>query len=551
MAEYSADDLRLSGLQAKVESLPGLVSFVEPGSLELLSADGSTIIGNTLGHSRSTPEGGVTAELVYVGSGGMDDYGDQEVRGRIVLCELSYAPARHEKQRIAAERGAVGAVMMNWGPPDNTAIPYGSVKSAWGNPTARELATEMPKIPCLGISRTDGLRLREACARAPLNARLRTRATDEWRTLHITTAEVSAEAATESILLGGHQDSWPGPAATDNAAGTACILELARVFNQHRHLLRRNLMIGLWTAHETGTMVGSTWFCERNWDVLRDRLVAYVQVDQAACTGTTRWGTTSTLELRRFHQAVERAHLPDRDIVWYRQKKSGDASFFGLGIPMMHGEGVFTDEELRHTAQANVGWWHHSLACTLDKVDFTWLAQHLRVYAAYLWGLCTAPILPFDLAAPADAIVARLLELAPAGRELGLDILLNRAERYRECVASFDALAQAQAGAGPGTPDEEALALINTTVRGLNRLVIPMTNTIKGAYGHDPYGITAQSSVLPALYDVPKFGVLPAGPERWMLETELLRARNRIADTLGEAEAMAAGALERLKRLTP
>ena len=38
---------------------------------------------------------------------------------------VSYHPARHEKQRISAIMGATGCVMMNWGHPENTAVPFG------------------------------------------------------------------------------------------------------------------------------------------------------------------------------------------------------------------------------------------------------------------------------------------------------------------------------------------------------------------------------------------------------------------------------------------
>jgi len=88
------------------------------------------------------------------------------------------------------------------------------------------------------------------------------------------------------VLVGGHQDSWPGEAATDNAAGNACKMELARVFMQHRDKLRRGLTFGFWTAHETGTMAGSAWYADRNWDDLRRHCVAYLQIDQPAFIGT-------------------------------------------------------------------------------------------------------------------------------------------------------------------------------------------------------------------------------------------------------------------------
>ena len=197
-------------------------------------------------------------------------------------------------------------------------------------------------------------------------------------------------------MVGGHQDSWPGPQATDNAAGNACILELARVFQQHRDKLRRGLVAGFWTGHETGTMIGSSWFVDRNWDRLREHAVAYLQIDQPACAGTTRWSAASNVELKRFHQGVEKRILGSRPSAWRRAVKNGDASFFGLGVPMLAAQGAFTEEELKKTALANLGWWHHSVENTIDKLDFTFMADHLRVYAAYLWELCTAAVLPFE-----------------------------------------------------------------------------------------------------------------------------------------------------------
>ena len=84
---------------------------------------------------------------------------------------------------------------------------------------------------------------------------------------------------------------------------------------------------------------------------------------------------------------------------------------------MFQGEGAFTEAELKATALATRGWWHHSIECTIDKVDWTFIEEHLRVYAAYLWELCTAPVLPFTYAPVAEQIIQRLKELE--GRRRG------------------------------------------------------------------------------------------------------------------------------------
>ena len=166
----------------------------------------------------------------------------------------------------------------------------------------------MATLPCIGIARTAGLKLREMLKSGPgarvvprqRRERLAARADHDRRDQgpHATTSWWSAATRTPG----------PDPQATDNAAGNACILELARVFNQHRDKLRRGLVFGFWTGHETGTMIGSAWFVDRNWDRLREHAVAYLQIDQPACAGTTRWSAASNVELKRFHQGDREAH---------------------------------------------------------------------------------------------------------------------------------------------------------------------------------------------------------------------------------------------------
>jgi hypothetical protein len=458
--------------------------------------------------------------------------------GKITLSELSYSPARHEKQRIAGLKGSIAQVMMNWGHPENPALPFGSVKPVWGNPTPETVRTEMPTIPCIGITRPDGLYLRDLCARGPVRVWLRANADNGWKTIQVTSGELSAPTGEDFVVVGGHQDSWPGPQATDNAAGNACLMELARVFVQHRDQLRRGLLFGFWMAHETGTMAGSSWFVDQHWDRLRAHAVAYLQIDQPAIIGTTQWGAGSNVELRRFHQAIERRLLGTMPFHWHRAHKTGDSSFFGIGVPMIAANTGYTREELQATALATLGWWHHSLENTIDKLDWNLMTLHLKIYGAYLWELCTAPILPFEFVSVAEQFGARLQELQEGGQSIGLDGAIRRAEKLRETAARLDEVAQQwqeQYRAGQ-VKDEEPAELLNTCMKRLSRLLVPLASTAKGTYGHDPYGYTPQTTMIPSLFDVPKLQNLPAdNEERWQLETQLIRDRNRIADALGDA----------------
>lgn len=550
MAQYSRDALAACGLEAEVHELPGLVSFPEKGELRVLGPREIAIEANTLGHSVPTLADGLSGELMDVRTGAFEEYEGRDATGRITLSELSYHPARHEKQRIAALMGSTGCIMMNWGHAENTAVPFGSVKPAWGNPTPETLASEMPTLPCIGIARTAGLALREMLAAGPVRVRMRANVENGWRPVQITVGEVRAEgpgAGDDFVLVGGHQDSWPGPQATDNAAGNACILELARVLAGRRDELRRGLVAGFWTAHETGTMVGSSWFADRNWDRLRRHAVGYLQIDQPSCLGTTTWSTASAIEMRGFHQAVERRLLPGREISWRRAAKTGDSSFFGLGIPMLTGQGYYTKAELDASALATLGWWHHSIENTIDKMDWGYMADHVRVYAAWLWELCTAPVLPYAFEPVADAFIERLEGFGPAGEPVGLASAAAVGRDFKAAARDLDAAAGAwRARYAGGHADEAAARLLNETMKRLSRTLIPLASTSKGTYGQDVYGYTPQGSMIPALYDVPALGRLPEGEARWMLETRLVRERNRVADALDDSRAAIQAALAAL-----
>jgi hypothetical protein len=57
----------------------------------------------------------------------------------------------------------------------------------------------------------------------------------------------------EIVMLGAHFDSWhASTGATDNAAGTAVMLEAMRILKQSGVPLRRTVRIGLWTGEEQG-----------------------------------------------------------------------------------------------------------------------------------------------------------------------------------------------------------------------------------------------------------------------------------------------------------
>ncbi len=504
-----------------------------------------TIDGFTLAQSATTD--GLEAELIYIGAGAEADYEGRDMRGKIGLTAFPYAPARHEKALIAWKHGSAGQIMMNFGDEECDAYAFGSVKSAWGNPTPEALEHESPDLPCVSISRVDGLRLQALCERGPVRVRIQCKTANGWHKLTMTSGEFGTDPDREFLLLGGHMDSWFGPQATDNASGDACILELARVFKQHEGELRRGLVTALWMGHETGTMISSTRFADVNWDRLRRSCVAYLQVDQPAIADSGLWHTASTEDIQSYSMRIARETIGNMPVRWGRQRKNGDSSFFGVGLAALAGEMMMSEEVTQRTALANLGWFHHSAHNTLDKVDRNLLAPHLEVYARWMWGLLTAPILPHEYEPLGRAFVDRLTELS-AYDVPGIDMrsALDAARDFHRLATELDhqsTLWSNRIESGTENSDDVADRINQTKLR-ISRILVPIASTVVGAYGQDRYGHAWQSQMIPSLAPYPKLASYARDSEEFQTWwVSMIRARNRTVDALNLASDTVRGAL--------
>ncbi|MBI1809381.1 MAG: M20/M25/M40 family metallo-hydrolase [Gemmatimonadetes bacterium] len=96
----------------------------------------------------------------------------------------------------------------------------------------------------------------------------------------------------EVVMIGGHFDSWhAGTGATDNAAGSAVMMEAMRLLQSLGLKPRRTIRIGLWTGEEQG-LLGSRAYVRRHFQDStgvkpeQAKLAAYFNVDNG--TGKIR-----------------------------------------------------------------------------------------------------------------------------------------------------------------------------------------------------------------------------------------------------------------------
>ena len=156
VVSYFENYLGKFGVPMTVHKLDGFVSFPGRSSLKVTNPSDMEIPCSTFAQIPSTGEDGLEGDLIYVGNGGEEDYTGLDVKNKIVLTELSYSPPRPEKVRIATSHDARGMVMMNWGLPEHEALPLGTVKSIWGNPTDHDFH-RMPTIPVFSFVPHTGL----------------------------------------------------------------------------------------------------------------------------------------------------------------------------------------------------------------------------------------------------------------------------------------------------------------------------------------------------------------------------------------------------------
>jgi hypothetical protein len=81
------------------------------------------------------------------------------------------------------------------------------------------------------------------------------------------------DKSNEVVMVGAHFDSWSaGTGATDNAAGSAVMMEVMRILKATAAPLRRTVRIALWTGEEQG-LLGSQAYVQAHFADRRDMIL--------------------------------------------------------------------------------------------------------------------------------------------------------------------------------------------------------------------------------------------------------------------------------------
>lgn len=527
-AEYIKERLAEYGLEARIDNFPIYHSYPKDAELRVIYPETKVIAARPACHIASTSPEGIEGELIYLNVGSYEDYEGRDVRGKIGLVDMTWAPPRPEKARIAHERGLKGLIIMNWGSLDNPVIQMGGTKSQWGNPTP-ETFKAIPQIPVISVTRAAGQYLKNLCMRGKVRVWFRAEATREWVEANQPVGILRGRGETdEFILVGGHLEAW-GKTAICNSSGNALTLELARVFAKHADELQRDIVFAFWDGHEVAEAAGSTWFVDTNWDLLTQGCVAYINIDNPGIRGTSVPGVTSQTELKSFLMRLIKEWWEEEG-EWHDAYKGGDASFFGVGVPYISFYTRFTPEKLKELNYASLSPWLHSEADTLDKIDRDLYAKHLGFFGLLVARLCNLPVPPYDFVPVAEKLEEDLRRLQAIGKgRVNLEDLTEKVRLFREIARQLN---EKKEVVGTG----KSAHLLSKALMKVTRELSHIIWSVAGRYGHDPYGYSFVGKPIPRLYiPITKLAESDDGEEAELWRTEFMRERNRFADALGNS----------------
>lgn len=210
----------------------------------------------SLVYSPSTPAEGLHAEVVDLGIGLEADFEErgEEIAGRLVLT-TSASPEggpwvhRREKYGRAVDYGAAGFIFMNHLP--GLLAPTGSLRSG-----------RLGEIPGVGLSHEEGFDLQRWCARGQVVVELSVQNEAGPTQAYHVVGEVPGSPGDEVIIVGAHYDSHDiSPGASDDGAGTALVLELARLFAPLAGKFPRTIRFVTFAVEELGVL-GSTEYVQ-------------------------------------------------------------------------------------------------------------------------------------------------------------------------------------------------------------------------------------------------------------------------------------------------
>jgi len=322
-----------------------------------------------LGGSEGTPVGGLTAEVLVVGS--FDELRERaaEAAGRIVVYDapfVTYGETVQYRTQGAIEAARVGAVASLV----RSVGPFGMKTPHTGGMSYQE---GVPRIPHAALAMEDVMmlrRLQERGERPVVQLRMDARTLPDVMSRNVVAELVGRELPDEIVVLGGHSDSWDvGQGAMDDAGGVVAAWEAVRLLKALDLRPRRTVRVVAWTNEENGLRGARAYAADHADEVARHVLA--IESDNGAFmpSGVSFTGSPAATAII---EAIGRLLAPiDATTVAPGGGGADIGPLMERGVPgmapLVDGSRYF--------------WYHHTDADTVDKLDPDEVARVTAVMA--------------------------------------------------------------------------------------------------------------------------------------------------------------------------
>jgi carboxypeptidase Q len=354
-------EMRRDGLQ-NVRGEPAMVPHWVRGeeSAELIAPRATPLHMIGLGGSVGTPAGGITADVLVVGS--LEELAALpagSARGKIVVFDepfVSYGQTvryRSAGPQAAGKAGAVAALIRS--------VSSFSIQNPHTGAMRYAADTTVARVPAAALSVEDAMMLHRMQNRGQ---RLRMRLSMGAHTLpdapsrNAVAEIVGSERPDEVVVLGGHIDSWDvGQGAMDDGGGSVAAWEAVRLMKQLGLRPRRTVRVVLWTNEENGTRGGQAYRDAHRAELARHQVAMESDNGVFKPGGFRFQGSDAALAVVR-----QIASLLEPIGAGRVEKGEGEADvdpIIALGVP-----GLALDVD-----GTRYFWYHHSSGDTMDKLD--------------------------------------------------------------------------------------------------------------------------------------------------------------------------------------
>jgi carboxypeptidase Q len=351
--------------------------------LEILSPSPFPVRLVSIGWSPSTPEGGITADVVDAGMG--DDAGFAKAgaaaKDAIVLIhsnflvtwddltnEYTIGPAIIDR---ALKSGAAAVLWMSSRP---NLLLYRHTLAVNG---------EVERLPQAVVAREDAERMARfltAGQNVRVHFEMPNRLTGPVDSENVVAEIRGREKPDEFVVLGGHLDSWDlGTGALDNGCNVAMVIDAARVIHASGTIPRRSIRFILFTGEEQG-LLGSAAYARAHRAEL-DNMIAAIIFDSGIgkVTGYALGGRKDiVVPVRASLEPI--ASLGVKDFTMDAGMDTDNFDFLIEGIPTL----------VANQAPANYMLNYHAASDTFDKIDIAELKRHSGIAAVTAFALADA-----------------------------------------------------------------------------------------------------------------------------------------------------------------